>query len=252
MYKKIAWKVIKWLQLWRTIWFPTANIKIDENIIEEWTYKINVIVENKIFHWVWAYLKDRWVFESHIFDFWEDIYDKEIEVFILYKIRENQKFSSFDDLKTQIQKDKEFAKNTKDIVLTFGTFDVFHEGHKYFLKEAKKYGDYLITVVATDENVLKIKWFNTHFNQFERQKELQNAWISDIVFVWKKDNPMFWLLEYKPKVICLWYDQKWFSYMLDDFIKNNSLDTQVFRINSFNPEVYKSSILKEKLQKNNK
>ncbi len=38
----------------------------------------------------------------------------------------------------------------------------------------------------------------------------------------------------------------------DDFIKNNSLDTQVFRINSFNPEIYKSSILKEKLQKNNK
>jgi FAD synthase len=46
---------------------------------------------------------------------------------ILYKIRENRKFESFEELKNQIQKDKDFAKNQVDTVMTFGTFDIFHE-----------------------------------------------------------------------------------------------------------------------------
>lgn len=42
-------------------------------------------------------------------------------------------------------------------VMTFGTFDVFHPGHLYYLREAKKLGNYLVTVVARDETVLNIK-----------------------------------------------------------------------------------------------
>ena len=40
-------------------------------------------------------------------------------------------------------------------VMTFGSFDVLHKGHEHYLKEAKSYGDYLIVVVARDENILK-------------------------------------------------------------------------------------------------
>jgi FAD synthase len=67
------------------------------------------------------------IFESHIFDFDGDLYGKNIEVVILYKIRENEKFENFEALKNQIQKDKEFAKKQTDTVMTFGTFDIFHE-----------------------------------------------------------------------------------------------------------------------------
>ena len=36
-----------------------------------------------------------------------------------------------------------FAKVVKDTVLTFWTFDIFHEGHKNYLFNAKKYWDKL-------------------------------------------------------------------------------------------------------------
>ena len=40
-------------------------------------------------------------------------------------------------------------------VIVFGTFDILHQGHLDFFRQAKQYGDYLIVAVAHDENVKK-------------------------------------------------------------------------------------------------
>lgn len=39
----------------------------------------------------------------------------------------------------------------KKIVITYGTFDLFHIGHLNLLQRLKEYGDYLIVAVSTDE-----------------------------------------------------------------------------------------------------
>jgi len=114
MNEKLTWIVIPWKKLGRKLSFPTANISLKNSIIWEWTYKINIIVKWKKYRWVWAYIGKDKIFEAHIFDFNEDIYGEEIEVFVLSKIRENKKFSSLQELKDQITKDVEFCKNTFD------------------------------------------------------------------------------------------------------------------------------------------
>ncbi len=48
--------------------------------------------------------------EIHIFDFDKDIYGKEISVCLNEFLRKEQKFGSFEELKTQIKKDIEEAK----------------------------------------------------------------------------------------------------------------------------------------------
>ena len=47
--------------------------------------------------------------EVHFLDFDSDIYDTEITISVIERIRDEQKFTSIDLLKSQIQKDKNFA-----------------------------------------------------------------------------------------------------------------------------------------------
>ena len=47
-------------------------------------------------------------------------------------------------------------------VITYGTYDLLHEGHLNLLHRAKELGDYLVVVLSTDE-----------FNWNEKQKKQQ-------------------------------------------------------------------------------
>ena len=60
-----------------------------------------------------------------------------------------RKISSFTTSKEPKEGDK--------IVYVDGTFDLFHVGHSEFLKEAKKYGDYLIVGLYDNQTILKEK-----------------------------------------------------------------------------------------------
>ena len=48
--------------------------------------------------------------ESHILDFNEDIYDKEIEVCLIKKVRDKMKFKSKEDAENQFKKDIQNVK----------------------------------------------------------------------------------------------------------------------------------------------
>lgn len=247
MIKEIKGVVVKWNQIWRTIWFPTANIELWNNNIEDGTYKINVIVDNNIYRWAWSANNTKGLFESFIFDFNESIYWKEIEIIILEKIRDNYKFNNFDELKEQIQNDIKIIKDKNNYILTFGSFDLVHEWHRYFLSQAKKYWDLLITVLATDKNIKKFKGNNPLYTIEERLSHVKELNLSNLVITWDEDNPMKWIDMYLPKIICLGYDQVWFSKNLEKYIKKNNLDIEVLRIKSFKEKEYKSSLLKEKI-----
>lgn len=242
MIKIITWKVIHWNKNWGKFLFKTANINYKPEEIDDWVYKINVIINNKKYPWVWATIKQKWVFESHIFDFEEDLYWQEIKVYLLKKIRDNKKFNSFEELKKQIEKDIVFTKKIKIKVMTFGTFDIFHPGHEHFLIEASFYWDELITIVARDENVKMIKWNYPKNDENKRLETVKNENLSDTVELGGLKNPFLCLEKHKPDIICLWYDQEGFVEKLQQETKYKNIE--IIRLKSYKPDIYKSSLLK--------
>lgn len=107
--------IVKGKQLGRTIGFPTANIHIEEDyklIPKIGVYVVRAVVNNET---VFGMMNigfnptvngEKQTIEVHLFNFDKDIYDQKIEVSLLHYIREEQKFSSVDALKAQLDQDK--------------------------------------------------------------------------------------------------------------------------------------------------
>ncbi|MDI5894286.1 bifunctional riboflavin kinase/FAD synthetase [Flavobacterium algoritolerans] len=110
--------IIQGKQLGRTIGFPTANLKIEENyklIPQNGVYIVKSIIDGQI---VFGMMNigfnptvdgQKQSIEIHYFDFNADLYNQKISVSILHRIRSEQKFESVDLLKEQLEKDKKTA-----------------------------------------------------------------------------------------------------------------------------------------------
>lgn len=68
-------------------------------------------------------------------------------------------------------------------VITYGTFDLFHEGHYNLLKRAKALGDYLIVGVTTDNFDLERGKMNTCNNVMERIQAVKATGLADQILI---------------------------------------------------------------------
>lgn len=66
-------------------------------------------------------------------------------------------------------------------IITYGTFDLLHNGHINLLKRAKEMGDYLIVGLSTDEFNLNSKSKISYFKYEERKKILEAIRFVDLV-----------------------------------------------------------------------
>lgn len=109
--------VVEGQKLGRKIQFPTANIETSDphKIIPGYgVYAVNVLVEGKAYEGMLNIgtrptinnNADHRSIEVHIFDFDQDIYQKQLELKFLAKVREEQKFGSIDGLRSQLEQDK--------------------------------------------------------------------------------------------------------------------------------------------------
>lgn len=118
--------VVKGKQLGRTLGFPTANISIKENyklVPHIGVYVVSSVVNDKVIFGMMnigfnpTVNGQHQTIEVHYFDLNENLYDKEITVYILHRIRPEQKFESIEKLKKQLAQDKitslEFIKKEK-------------------------------------------------------------------------------------------------------------------------------------------
>ncbi|MCT6869453.1 bifunctional riboflavin kinase/FAD synthetase [Apibacter sp.] len=112
-------KVIKGDKIGATLGFPTANIEIDEHKIcpKNGVYFVKVKIKENYFYGMMNIGKRPTVnglnkqIEVHILDFNRDIYGEEIEIYFYDRSRDENKFSSLEELKNRLAIDKENTIN---------------------------------------------------------------------------------------------------------------------------------------------
>ena len=113
-------KVIEGKKIGRTLGFPTANIEITENyklLPKNGAYVINCNIDSSIYYGMMNIGNNPTIgnneqsIEVHFFELNKNLYNENLEISILYYLRDEQKFSTIEDLKMQIEKDKNYSLN---------------------------------------------------------------------------------------------------------------------------------------------
>lgn len=94
-------------------------------------------------------------------------------------------------------------------VMVFGVFDFLHDGHRHFLREAKKLGGRLVAVVASETAVLKLKGRMPRLSLGERTENLSKENVADRI-ISGDSEPGSWrvIFREKPDIVALGYDQR--------------------------------------------
>ena len=112
----ISGVVVYGRQKGREMGFPTANVNADAEWLESGVYGVHVSLNGTIYQGIMnigvqptygSHLKK--TIEVHILDFYGDIYGEAIKCLLLFKISEEQRFSSIEHLKQQMFEDIQFA-----------------------------------------------------------------------------------------------------------------------------------------------
>lgn len=118
---RLEGNIVSGYRMGRTIGFPTANIAVDtpnKLLPKEGVYAVWVSLLGKRYKGMLYIGKrptlqngDNQTVEVHILDFDGDIYDDEISVFFMYRVRENIKFDGIEALRDQLIKDREVVSS---------------------------------------------------------------------------------------------------------------------------------------------
>ena len=140
---------------------------------------------------------------------------------------------------------KEIQDSNSKIVLAGGVFDIIHPGHIHTLNEAKKLGDVLVVVVATDKTAIKMKKRKPLHNAELRQELVSSLNMVDLCIIGDEENIFKTVAIVKPQIIALGYDQTHQEKFITDGCKKIDLNVTVARLESPRPETSSSKIQKE-------
>ena len=139
----------------------------------------------------------------------------------------------------------EMGRNSLRIVLAGGVFDIIHPGHIHTLNAAKKLGDVLVVVVATDNTAVKMKKRRPLHTQDQRQELVNSLSMVDLCLIGQEEDIFKTVNHVKPQIIALGYDQTHQEKFITEGCKKIKLDAKVARLQSPIPESSSSKIEKE-------
>ena len=111
----ITGTVVKGKELGRQIDFPTANITVKEDyklIPKQGSYVVSAVIDSQLVHGMMnigtnpTVNGNKETIEVHFFNLNKDLYHQKIQVNLLHRIRDEQKFESVEALKLQLAKDE--------------------------------------------------------------------------------------------------------------------------------------------------
>jgi len=140
---------------------------------------------------------------------------------------------------------KEIQDSDSKIVLAGGVFDIIHPGHIHTLNDAKKLGDVLVVVIATDKTAVKMKKRKPLHNAELRRELVSSLTMVDLCIIGDEEDIFKTVDLVKPEIIALGYDQTHQEKFITDGCKKINLDVKVARLESPRPETSSSSIEKE-------
>jgi len=133
------------------------------------------------------------------------------------------------------------------IVLVFGTFDGLHPGHDNFFKQVSELGDNVIVCLTQDRVAQELKG-KVPFRPFkDRKQALMNH--VNVTRVLKGDLELrsFSAIRIaKPDVIAVGYDQDELKTAIQEWLDKYNSITPIIKLKAFEPEKYKSSLLRDK------
>ena len=121
-------------------------------------------------------------------------------------------------------------------VMASGVFDILHTGHIHYLCEARKLGDELVVVVATDRTVRKRK--HEPITPENMRLELVRALKPVDRAVLGKEGDMFKVVsEIAPDIIALGYDQMFDEKELRSQLAERGMNIQVVRLGHYEDDL---------------
>ena len=121
-------------------------------------------------------------------------------------------------------------------VMASGVFDLLHSGHLHFLEEARKLGDELVVVVATDKTVREKK--HEPITGQEMRLKMVSALRPVDQAVLGKEGDMFEIVaELKPDIIALGFDQLHDINQIEGLLAEKGIDAKVVRLTQLNDDL---------------
>jgi len=139
-------------------------------------------------------------------------------------------------------------KPVKGLVLAFGTFDLLHPGHLFYLNEAKKHGKKLVVIVARDSNVLHFKGKKPVNPEKTRLTVVKSIKAVDEAVLGQQSNFFGIIQKFNPEIVALGYDQWPGEAKLKAYLGEHGIPARIVRLPAFKARIFKSTHIKTKIR----